>query len=60
MTGQPSLLMRIAHKLDPIAIIKGGQTIAYEDFLKSAAPAPSAEAPKSEPAKDAPKAEAKK
>lgn len=49
-------------KLLPIAIIKGGQTIAYEDFLKAAAPAPAAEAPKpaAEPAKQEPKAEAKK
>jgi branched-chain amino acid transport system substrate-binding protein len=38
-------------KLLPIAIIKGGKTIAYEDFVKGeAAPAPAAE-----PAKDAAK-----
>ena len=47
-------------KLTPIAIIKGGQTIAYEDFVKTMAPAepakPAAEAPKAE----TPKAEAKK
>jgi len=42
-------------KLAPIAVIKGGQTISYEDFAKASATAPAAE-----PAKDAPKAEAKK
>ena len=53
-------------KLAPIAVIKGGQTVSYEDFVKAAAPAPAAapaaEAPKAaaEPAKDAPKAEAPK
>jgi branched-chain amino acid transport system substrate-binding protein len=49
-------------KLEPVAIIKGGQTIAYEEFLKAAAPAPAAEAPKpaAEAPKDEPKAEAKK
>ena len=49
-------------KLTPIAVIKAGQTIAYEDFVKAAAPAPAVEAPKpaAEPAKDAPKAEVKK
>ena len=49
-------------KLSPIAIIKGGQTIAYEDFAKASAPAPAAEPAKAaaEPAKDAPKAETKK
>jgi branched-chain amino acid transport system substrate-binding protein len=44
--------------LEPIAIIKGGQTIAYEDFVKAAAPAPApaaAPAPAPAPAKDAPK-----
>jgi branched-chain amino acid transport system substrate-binding protein len=48
-------------KLTPIAIIKGGQTISYDDFVKAAAaaPAPAAAAP-AEPAKDAPKAEEKK
>src|SRR5689334_23546521 len=56
-------------KLAPIAIIKGGQTVSYDDFVKAlaaaptvAAPAaaPAAPAPAAEPAKDAPKAEAKK
>jgi branched-chain amino acid transport system substrate-binding protein len=53
-------------KLAPIAIIKGGQTISYEDFVKASAPAPAAAAPApaaapaAEPAKDAPKAEDKK
>jgi len=47
-----------AGKLEPIAIVKGGQTVTYEDFLKAAAPAPAAEAPK--PAAEAPKAEEKK
>ncbi len=49
-------------KLTPIAIIKGGQTVSYEDFVKASAPAPAAPAvaPAAEPAKDAPKAEAKK
>ncbi len=44
-------------KLEPIAIIKGGQTVAYEDFVKAAAPAPAAApaAPAPAPAKDAPK-----
>jgi branched-chain amino acid transport system substrate-binding protein len=46
-------------KLTPIAIIKGGQTISYDDFVKASAPAPAA-APAAEPAKDAPKAEEKK
>ena len=51
-------------KLAPIAVIKGGQTVSYEDFVKATAPAPSsaapapAEAPK--PAAEAPKAEEKK
>jgi len=45
-------------KLTPIAIIKGGQTISYDDFVKGAAPAPAAAI--AEPAKDAPKAEEKK
>ncbi|MBI2754450.1 MAG: branched-chain amino acid ABC transporter substrate-binding protein [Betaproteobacteria bacterium] len=50
-----------AGKLEPIAIIKGGKTLAYEDFVKSSAPSepakPAAEAPKpaTEPAKDAAK-----
>ena len=54
-------------KLAPIAIIKGGQTVSYEDFVKASEPAPApaaapaaAPAPAAEPAKDAPKAEAKK
>ena len=44
-------------KIDPIAVIKGGKTIAYEEFVKAAAPAaPAAEAkPAAEPAKDAAK-----
>ena len=29
-------------KLAPIAIIKGGQTVSYEDFVKASAPAPAA------------------
>jgi len=47
-------------KLTPIAVIKAGQTISFEDFVKAsaAAPAPAAEAPK--PAPEAPKEEAKK
>jgi branched-chain amino acid transport system substrate-binding protein len=49
-------------KIEPIAIIKSGKTIKYEDFLKAAAPAaPAADAAKAEePAKagDAPKAAA--
>ncbi len=44
-------------KLAPIAIIKGGQTTTWDDFLKAAAPAP---APAAAPAAEAPKAEAKK
>jgi branched-chain amino acid transport system substrate-binding protein len=51
-------------KLTPIAIIKGGQTISYDDFVKASAPAPAPVAepakPAAEPAKDAPKEEAKK
>jgi branched-chain amino acid transport system substrate-binding protein len=53
-------------KLAPIAIIKGGQTVSYEDFVKASEPAPAAApaapaaAPATEPAKDAPKAEMKK
>jgi branched-chain amino acid transport system substrate-binding protein len=47
-------------KLDPIAIVKGGQTISYDDFVKASAPAPAAAVPAAEPAKDAPKAEEKK
>jgi branched-chain amino acid transport system substrate-binding protein len=46
-------------KLAPIAVVKGGKTSSYEDFVKASAPAPAA-APAAEPAKDAPKAEAKK
>ena len=44
-------------KLDPIAIIKSGKTISYEEFVKASAPAPAAApaAPASEPAKDAAK-----
>jgi branched-chain amino acid transport system substrate-binding protein len=44
-------------KLDPIAIVKGGQTVPYEEFIKGAGAAPAAEA---KPAAEAPKAEAKK
>jgi branched-chain amino acid transport system substrate-binding protein len=49
-----------AGKLEPIAIVKGGQTVSYEDFIKASAPAPAAapaaEAkPAAEPAKDAKK-----
>jgi branched-chain amino acid transport system substrate-binding protein len=55
-------------KLMPIAIVKGGQTISYDDFVKAAAPAPAVPAapvaepakPAAEPAKDAPKGEVKK
>ena len=43
-------------KLAPIAVIKGGKTASYEDFVKASQPAPAA----AEPAKDAPKAEMKK
>jgi branched-chain amino acid transport system substrate-binding protein len=41
-------------KITPIAVIKGGNTIPIEEFIKAAAPAPApaAEAPKAEPAKD--------
>jgi branched-chain amino acid transport system substrate-binding protein len=54
-------------KLAPIAIVKGSQTVSFDEFLKatapapsSAAPAPAAAAPAAEPAKDAPKTEMKK
>ena len=49
-------------KLEPIAIIKNGETVAFADFMAQANPAPAAApaaagAPKgAEPAKDAPKA----
>jgi len=49
-------------KLEPIAIIKNGQTVSFAEFMAQANPAPAAapaaaEAPKAgEPAKDAPKA----
>jgi branched-chain amino acid transport system substrate-binding protein len=46
-------------KLAPVAIIKGGQTTSYEDFLKASATAPAA-APAPEAKKDEPKAEEKK
>jgi branched-chain amino acid transport system substrate-binding protein len=46
-------------KLDPIAIIKAGKTIAYDEFVKGAAAAPSAPAP-SAPAPAEKKAEEKK
>jgi branched-chain amino acid transport system substrate-binding protein len=45
-------------KIVPIAVIKGGQTVSYEDFVKAAAPAPAA-APAA-PAPEAKKEEAKK
>ncbi len=44
-------------KIDPIAVVKGGKTVGYEEFIKSmaaAAPAPAA-APAAEPMKDAEK-----
>ncbi|MBM3566560.1 MAG: branched-chain amino acid ABC transporter substrate-binding protein [Alphaproteobacteria bacterium] len=41
-------------KLAPIAIIKGGKTVGYEDFVKGAAPAPAA-APAEAAKKDAAK-----
>jgi len=47
-------------KLIPIAVIKGGKTTSYEDFVKASQPAPAAAAPAAEPAKEAPKAESKK
>ena len=47
-------------KLAPVAVIKGGKTASYKDFVKASQPAPAAAAPAAEPAKDAPKAEAKK
>ena len=55
-------------KIEPLAIIKGGATVKYEDFMKAAAPAPAAAAapaaagaPKADaPKADAPKAEASK
>jgi branched-chain amino acid transport system substrate-binding protein len=46
-------------KLTPIAIIKGGKTTSFEDFVKASAPAPAA-APAAEAKKDEPKAEMKK
>jgi len=44
-------------KLTPIAVIKGGQTTSFEDFVKASAPAPAAApaAPAAEPKKDEPK-----
>jgi len=52
-------------KLTPIAIIKGGQTVSFDDFVKALAATPAAApaaapAPAAEPAKDAPKMEEKK
>ncbi|MEW5863091.1 MAG: branched-chain amino acid ABC transporter substrate-binding protein [Pseudomonadota bacterium] len=47
-------------KLEPIAIVKGGQTIAYEEFIKGAAAAPAPAAPAPAPAPEAKKDEAKK
>ncbi len=32
-------------KIVPVAVIKGGKTVAYEEFIKAAAPAPAAPAP---------------
>ena len=43
-------------KLEAIAIIKNGQTVAFADFMAQANPAPAAAA--AETAKDAPKAAA--
>src|SRR5262249_979926 len=40
--------------LEPVAVIKAGKTIPFEEFMKAAAPAPTRAA---EPAKEAPKAE---
>ena len=52
-------------KITPIAVVKSGKTLSYEDFVKAAAPAPApapaaapaapAPAPAAEPAKDAKK-----
>ena len=48
-------------KITPIAVVKSGKTVSYEDFVKAAAPAPAAApvapapAPAAEPAKDAKK-----
>ena len=54
-------------KIEPLAIIKSGQTIKYEDFIKAAAPAPAPAAAAPAPAVaadaakgDAPKADAPK
>ena len=48
-------------KLTPIAIIKSGKTIPFEDFVKASAPAaPAAEAPKAEEKKDEAKKEESK
>jgi branched-chain amino acid transport system substrate-binding protein len=50
-------------KLEPIAIVKGGQSQSYADFVKASAPAAAAapaEAAKDAPKAEAPKAEAKK
>ena len=51
-----------AGKITPVAVIKGGNTIPIEEFVKAAAaPATAPAAPAAaEPAKDAPKAEEKK
>ena len=46
-------------KLEPVAVVKGGKTIAFEEFVKGSAPAPAA-APAAEAKKEEPKAEAKK
>jgi branched-chain amino acid transport system substrate-binding protein len=41
-----------AGKIEPVAVIKGGKTTSYEDFVKASAPAPAAPAPAAEPKKD--------
>jgi hypothetical protein len=46
-----------AGKLEPIAVVQGGQSKPYAEFVQAAAPAP---APAAEPKKDEPKAEMKK
>jgi branched-chain amino acid transport system substrate-binding protein len=47
-------------KLDPIAVVKGGKSVAFADFMKAASSAPAAAAPAAAPAMEAKKDEPKK
>jgi branched-chain amino acid transport system substrate-binding protein len=47
-------------KIEPVAVIKGGKTTSFEDFVKASAPAAAPAAPAPAPAAEAKKDEAKK